>query len=97
MLIKSKDWPEIERAISCGDIPTFSTKAAMKNTASKFGWSDGIRIQRRFETVWLCGKKDLQPDCEGGIEFDVIRVPLLRWEVKEGTQVCPVVKFRKAA
>ena len=94
---QASDWRDIDRAISAGDVPAFPTKAAAVDAAQKFGWSKVFRFHRRFESVWVVGVKDFQNDVEADVEFQVIRVPLLRWDQFNGQTRCPVVKFRKAA
>lgn len=94
MLI-AKEWPGIEKAISEGELKTFRTKKEAESFGKVYGWKVSTQFARRFEIVWIIAKKDFQPDCECGIEFDVIRAPMLRWDSKDGIKFCPVAKFRK--
>jgi len=91
-MIKSSEWfPDLDAAISSGDIKSFPSKKAALEYAKEYKWIRAVRVERRFENVWIIGLLDFQPDDENGILFDVLRVPMLRWI--DGVQ--PVVKFRK--
>ncbi len=94
-MLTAKEWPEIEKAVSAGELQTFRTKKEAESCGKQYGWKISSRFVRRFEIVWIVAKKDFQPDYEGDIKFDVIRTPMLRWDNKDGIKFCPVVKFRK--
>lgn len=91
MIVSNEWYPDLDAAISTGDITSFPTKKAAAAAAKEFGWRDVVKVARRFENVWIVGRVDFQPDDECGVVLDVLRVPLLVWVNRE----CPVVKFRK--
>ncbi|MCK7131593.1 hypothetical protein L8O22_22005 [Enterobacter roggenkampii] len=76
-------------------VPTFPTKTAAVNAGAEFGWRTAIRIVRRFENVWVVGKKFLQGDHSAGINFEAYRFPLLRWEKEGGVTKCHVLSVRR--
>ncbi|HGY5183056.1 hypothetical protein [Citrobacter sp. RHBSTW-00881] len=75
--------------------PTFSTKNAAIKAGSEFGWRAAVRIERRFETVWMVGKKEFQDDNSAGLQFDAYRFPLLKWVKENGVEKCPVLSVRR--
>ena len=93
--LRATDWPELEKAIMAGEVPTFRTKKAAVTAGAEFSFRHALRLERRFERVWLCAKLDLQPDVEGNLEFDVLRVPMLKWGLRQGVQHALMVKFRR--
>lgn len=72
-------------------VPGFRTRAEALAEGSLFGWRTAIRLQRRFEQIWVVGKMDFQPDTVDGAVCDVFRLPLLRWETEHGKCFCPVL------
>lgn len=93
--IQSKGWfPCLEKAIASGELPSFPTKRAAEAAGKVYGWKTALKVSRRFETIWLVGKEDFQPDYELDIEFRVLRLPLLRWDTVSGVKQCPVLKVR---
>lgn len=91
-----KDWSEMMPYIQEGVIPSFRTKAEALKAGRHFGWKTAVRVEKRFETVWVVGKCDFQPESLYDLVWDVIRLPLLRWERNEfGIEFCPVVKIRR--
>lgn len=76
-------------------VPTFPTKQAAIQAGSKFGWRTAIRIERRFEKVWVVGKKCFQDDHVADLNFDTYRFPLLKWVNENGTTKCPVLSVRR--
>ncbi len=94
-MLKATDWQGLEKAIMAGEVPTFATKRAAVAAGAEFSFRYALRLERRFERVWLCAKLDLQPDLEGNLEFDVLRVPLLKWGLRQGVQHGLVAKFRR--
>ncbi|EBZ0941213.1 hypothetical protein D7O10_10295 [Salmonella enterica subsp. enterica serovar Braenderup] len=79
----------------CSSVPTFATKQAAIKAGSMFGWRSAVRIERRFEKVWVVGKKCFQSDHSAGINFEAYRFPLLRWEKEGGVTKCPVLSVRR--
>lgn len=94
-MLTPTDWPGLEEAIMAGEVPTFATKKAAVDAGAEFSFRHALRLERRFERVWLCAKLDLQPDLEGSLVFDVLRVPLLKWETNQGVKHGLVAKFRR--
>lgn len=90
-------WSPSLRAIM-QEVRVFSTKQAAIAAAKQFGWKSAIKVARRFDTCWIVGKFDFQPDEVAGITFEVLRVPLLRYETGvDGIQRQPVLDTRRAA
>lgn len=84
------------------EVPQFRTKKEALLEGAKFGWKSAVRLHRRFESVWVVGKKDFQPDEVGKnilsspIRIECFRFPLLRWEHDErGVQFVPVLVCRR--
>lgn len=90
-------FPDIDRCISEGAIKSFGTQREAIEQAAKFGWGRKIiKVERRFERIYIVGVIDFQPDNENGIEFTSLRIPLLKYVTGEdGIKFQPVVKFRK--
>ena len=76
-------------------VPTFPTKQAAIQAGSKFGWRTAVRIERRFEKVWVVGKKCFQGDRSANLNFDAYRFPLLKWVEECGVTECPVLSVRR--
>ncbi|WP_410376954.1 hypothetical protein [Enterobacter sp. CPE_E423] len=76
-------------------VPTFPTKNAAVSAGAAFGWRTAIRLNRRFENVWVVGKKCFQGDHSAGLNFEAYRFPLLRWEKDGGITKCPVLSVRR--
>jgi hypothetical protein len=96
--IKSKGWfPDLDKAISSGDIKAFGSSTQAQEAAIKYGWGKNvIKVERRFEYVYIVGTLDFQPDVEFGVETQPLRVPLLRYDKGEdGIKFQPVVKFKQ--
>lgn len=96
--IKPQEWfPNIDNAIADGVIPAFGTQEMAIEAASKYGWGRKIlRVDRRFERIYIVGVLDFQPRDIAGVTVDTLRVPLLRWETGyDGIKYNPVVEFRK--
>ncbi|HEM8613679.1 TPA: hypothetical protein U2Q68_003493 [Citrobacter amalonaticus] len=79
----------------CSSVPTFATKQAALKAGSMFGWRSAVRIERRFEKVWVVGKQCFQSDHSAGINFESYRFPLLRWDCECGVKKCPVLSVRR--
>ena len=92
-----KEWfPDLDSAIEYREIPSFLTSKMARETAMKYGWGNKIiKLERRFERIYIVGVIDFQPEIENDIQFEVMRVPMLKYETKNGIQYQPVVKFRK--
>lgn len=90
-------FPNLDNAISSGDIKCFGTQRQAAETASQFGWERHIvKVQRRFERVYIIATLDFQPDKEGDIEFQSLRVPALKYVTgNDGIKYQPVIKFRR--
>lgn len=76
-------------------LPVFPTKNAAIKEGAKFGWRTAICIERRFEKVWVVGKKCFQEDHSAGLNFDSYRFPLLEWRQENGATKCPVLSVRR--
>ncbi|ECD1675981.1 hypothetical protein MYF05_002749 [Salmonella enterica] len=76
-------------------VPTFPTKYAAIQAGAQFGWGTAIRIERRFENVWVVGKKCFQNDHSAGLNFEAYRFPLLKWEKEGGITKCPILSVRR--
>ncbi|WP_115791299.1 hypothetical protein [Escherichia coli] len=76
-------------------VPTFPTKNAAVNAGAPFGWRTAVRIERRFENVWVVGKKCFQSDRSAGLNFEAYRFPFLRWEKEGGITKCPILSVRR--
>ncbi|EFE3481730.1 hypothetical protein CIZ81_001542 [Escherichia coli] len=79
----------------CSAVPTFATKQAALKAGSMFGWRSAVRIERRFEKVWVVGKRCFQSDHSAGVKFEAYRFPLLRWEKEGGITKCPILSVRR--
>ena len=90
-----KDLQEAVDLLIQNDFPVFPNKKLAIEQGKKFGWKDCIKIKRRFETVWVVGKKDFQPTEIAGITHDNYRFPMLKWERdNRNIQFNPVVQFQ---
>ncbi len=76
-------------------VPTFPTKNAAVNAGAPFGWRTAVRIERRFENLWVVGKKCFQSENDADLNFDAFRFPLLKWEKEAGVEKCPVLSVRR--
>ena len=86
-----KEWfPAIADILN--EVPAFGSKKEALQKAREFGWCNVIKIESRFGVAFIVGGQDLQSDFMCDIAYDVIRVPLLRFE--NGVQ--PVIKTRMA-
>lgn len=91
MLVESIE-KGIEQAIRDDVIKTFRTKKDALAHAQNFGWKHALKIKRRFETVWVVGKKDFQPTIKAGLTLDSYRIPMLKWEKNSfGVNFCPIL------
>jgi len=70
--------------------PGFPTKKQALEKAKDFGWSTAIKIVRRFETVYVVGKKDFETSTDWIGDYEIWRFPLLRWEEVNGHKENPV-------
>lgn len=61
-------------------VPMFPTKKAAIAEGKKYGWASAIKMHRRFESVWVVGKKSFQNDEVAGVSMEVFRLPMLRFE-----------------
>lgn len=96
--INTAEWfPNLDAAISSGDIRTFRTAKSARIEAVKWGWNNSlVRIQRRFESVYIIGILDLQTECDiCGIEHQVLRIPALKYVERNGVKSQPVIKFKR--
>lgn len=94
--LNKEDRLSISLSILKAELPLFPTKKAALTAAKEFGWRDAIRLDTRFERVWVVGKKLLQPDDVAGETVDVFSFPLLRWDVgKDGIKRNPVLQVRR--
>jgi hypothetical protein len=96
--IHPEEWfPNLEKSITDGVIPAFGTQKTAIEAAVKYGWGRKIlRVDRRFERIYIVGVLDFQPRDIAGITVDTLRVPLLRWETgHDGIKYNPVVEFNK--
>lgn len=82
-----------------GEVPTFPTKRAAVEAGAAFGCREAVRLDSRWERVWVVGSKDIHTDEIAGVSRDVFRLSMLRWERgSDGIQRCPVLKvFRVKA
>lgn len=94
--VKSIEFSDLETGINSGFIRTFATKADALKEAAKFGWGGrAIRVSRRFESVWIVGQFDIQPDEVGTLTWDVLRIPELNFRSTNGIQRQAVLRCRK--
>ena len=61
-------------------VRTFTLKRDAVNAGKLFGWKDTIRIDRRFERVYIVGKQQFRSISDCHCVFDVIDLPLLEWD-----------------
>lgn len=85
--------PTIPQLLEC--IPQFRTKSAALTEGKKYGWNTAIQISKRFEKVWVVGRKDFQDSYEGDLRFECYRFPLLRWDIVDGIKTNQVITCRK--
>ena len=96
--ISDKDWfPSLSSVVENGIIRRFLTQKMAIEASHKYGWGNRIiRVERRFERVWLVGAIDFQPEEIAGVTTDVLRLPLLHYETGEdGIQYQPVLALRR--
>lgn len=85
----------LQQPIEDGVIKAFPTKTEAINAGKEYGWKSAIKLNRRFESIWIVAVKDFEPTCIAGISHDNYRVPLLRWERGvDGITRCPVVQYQ---
>lgn len=94
--LKSTDWPSLEKAVFRGDVQTFRTKRAALDAGRPFGWASAVRLVRRFETVWLCGRLDFQAADDRSPAYSTFRVPRLQWSRDNGYQQVVVTIYTRA-
>ena len=86
-----KEWfPAIADILN--EVPAFGSKKEALQKAREYGWANVVKIEGRFGVAFIVGGQDLHGDFQFDIAYDVIRVPLLRFE--NGVQ--PVIKTRMA-
>ena len=68
-----------------------AAKKAAIEAGKAYGWREAVKIRRRFESVWVVGKKDFQNDEVAGVDAEVFRFPMLTFV--DGAQ--PVIKVRR--
>lgn len=87
-------FPDITDAI--GDvIPGFMTERECREYASSIGWGscDIIRIEKRFERVYIVGKNDIRKITDtAGITNDAIVFPLGEYDDKGNMRVIKIKK-----
>lgn len=76
-------------------LPKFATKAQAIVAGKKYGWSTAIRLDDRFERLWVVGNVSFQPTYVAGIENIQYNFPLLRWDKKNCVEFCPVIKAHR--
>ena len=81
------------------EVPNFPNKSAALSEGKNYGWTSAIRIKKRFEWVWVVGKKDFQDDeIADSIAVECLKFPLLKWERdSRGIEYVPVVTCRRPA
>jgi len=86
-------FPDLGKFMEKEIIRRFCTKKEALATASQFGWAGKVlHIKRRFETIWVVGEVQFQPEYVlTGVSFYVAEFPLLKFV--DGVQ--PVLKIRK--
>jgi len=97
-VINTKEWfPNLDNCISDGTIQSFRTQKIAIEEAKKFGWGKNIiRIDRRFERIYIIGTIDHCSEVKAGIDHQVLRVPMLKYDTDtNGTKYQPVVKFTR--
>lgn len=94
--LRSREWPALEKAVFKGDVPTFRTKRAALDAGRPFGWASAVRLIRRFETVWVCGRLNFQATDEHASVYSTFRVPKLQWSRHSGIQRVVVTTYRRA-
>lgn len=74
-------------------LPTFPTKRAAVEAGAAFGCRKAVRLDSRWERVWVVGSMDIHTDEIAGVPRDVFRLSMLRWERgADQIQRCPVLK-----
>ena len=84
----------LDHPIRDGIVRTFRTRKDAETAGKAYGWRCAIRLDRRFEKIWVVGKKDFQPTYIIGIAHDQYHFPLLRWE-KDSSKIeyCPILNI----
>lgn len=90
-------WPNIDACIADGTIPVFGTQRDAIEKSHSVGWGNRIiKVERRFENVYIIGTIDLHTETIAGVDNQIMRVPLCRYEKgDDGIEYQPVVKFKK--
>lgn len=97
--VKPNEWfPNLDACISDGTIPAFWTQRDAIEKSLAIGWGNRIiKIERRFEHVYIIGTIDLHTEEIAGVARQIMRVPLCRYERRaDGAEYQPVVKFHRA-
>jgi len=96
-MIKSSDYTMMEFNIINNLIPTFRTKKDAQKFASSIGWQqyNVVRVERRFETVWIVAQTHIQPKVIAGINFETYTCPSGEYEFRNGTQQMIVFECKK--
>ena len=96
--VEEKGWsPDLRSAIETGGVRTFGTQKQAIEASVIFGWGRRVfKVERRFERVWMVGVLDFQPEIQGDLQIQTLRVPLLRYDTgADGVKYQPVVTFRR--
>lgn len=96
-IIKSNEYMMLEEYISNGLIKTFATKMNAKKYASSIGWQqyNVVKVERRFENVWIVAHTHIQNDIIANMEFKTYRCPTGQYEYKNGSQQMIVLEVKK--
>jgi hypothetical protein len=95
--IKSGEYMMLDTYLNNGLIKTFYTKKEVQEYAKSIGWDHYhvVKIERRFEKVWIVGQNHIQKDNIVGLEFDTFRCPTGNYENKNGCQHMIVLEVKK--
>lgn len=96
-IIKSNDYMMLEEYIMNGLIKTHRTKKDAQKYASSIGWPQYhvVKVERRFETIWIVAATHIQNDVIAGMEFKKYICPTGKYEYKNGTNQMIVLEVKK--
>jgi hypothetical protein len=96
-IIKSNEYMMLEEYIQSGIIKTFRTKKEAQKYASFIGWYQYqvVKVERRFETIWIVAQSHIQNDIIAGMEFKKYNCPTGKYEFKNGSNQMIVLEVKK--
>lgn len=96
-MIKSTEYNMLEQYIAGGVVEVFRTKKEVQAYATSKGWPqhDIVRVERRFEIVWVVAQHFVGREQVGTCLFDVYLVLTNKIDLSDGVEKYITVKVKK--